>query len=86
MQIKFRLYAADPDDRPPVEWLAQFPLPSPDVKEVIKAAGFDPAAPDLYSFGRLSEQWGAHEAGCLVVTKNRKLPEGEPLAVSLKPL
>lgn len=86
MQLEFRLYKAGPDERPTVQWLAHFPLSSPDVKEVLAAAGLDPAATDLYSFGRLAEDWGAHQQGCLVIAKDRKLPDGEPFAVSLKPV
>lgn len=86
MQLEFRFYKVGPGERPAVQWLAHFPLPSPDVKEVLAAAGFNPTAPDLYSFGHLAEVWGAHQQGCLFITRDRKLPDGEPFAVSLKPL
>lgn len=85
MQIEFRLYEAGAGERPEVEWLAHPPLPAGEVGEALKAAGFDVGASGSFDFGRLSEHWHAHKAGCLVVTKNRELPDGEPFAVSLKP-
>lgn len=84
MQIEFRLYEAGAGERPEVDWLAH--PPPPDFEDALKAAGFDAGAPGSCDFGRLAAPWNAHKAGCLLVTRDRALPDGEPFAVSLKPL